>query len=420
MASLEFEGVSKVYDASVWAVRDLNLEVHDGEFAVLVGPSGCGKTTALRMLAGFETATAGDIRIAGQSVNGVLPRDRDIAMVFQNYALYPHKTVYDNIAYGLRVRGVPKAQRAERIQRVAAMLALTDVLKRKPGQLSGGQRQRVAMGRAIVRQPRAFLMDEPLSNLDARLRVRMRTEIASLQRELGVTTVYVTHDQVEAMTMADRVAVLRRGVLQQFDTPQRVYSSPSNLFVASFMGSPAMNLLRGRLEQQQDGVHCRIGSHSLAVPEQLLADEPALARAIGRDIAVGIRPNAIEVTPGNGNGLPGVVIASEELGSEVIVHVEAEASPVVHEDVTEGLPDDILAPVVGPSDRAESTLIVAQLPADTVIHRSQPVTLRLQPSRMHFFDLETGLNLRSSGDRTAVAEQMSFRPQAAERALVEP
>ena len=247
MASLEFDEVSKKFGSDVWAVRDLTLAVNDGEFVVLVGPSGCGKTTALRMLAGLEKISSGEIRIAGVRVNEVQPRDRDIAMVFQNYALYPHLSVYDNIGYGLRVRRLPKAERSARVEEAAAMLGLTDELKRKPSQLSGGQRQRVAMGRAIVRRPEAFLMDEPLSNLDARLRVQMRTEIARIQRELCVTTIYVTHDQVEAMTMADRVAVLRQGQLQQFDTPQQIYTNPVNLFVGVFIGSPALNVVEGRL-----------------------------------------------------------------------------------------------------------------------------------------------------------------------------
>ena len=272
MASLEFDEVSKTYGSDVWAVRELTLAVNNGEFVVLVGPSGCGKTTALRMLAGLEPISAGEIRIGGVRVNDTPSRDRDIAMVFQNYALYPHLSVYDNIGYGLKVRRVPKAERRARVEEAAGMLGLTDELKRRPSQLSGGQRQRVAMGRAIVRRPEAFLMDEPLSNLDARLRVQMRTEIARIQRELGVTTIYVTHDQVEAMTMADRVAVLRRGELQQFETPQRVYSNPANLFVGVFIGSPAMNVVEGRLSQGESGIECHVGDYHIAIPDQIIAD----------------------------------------------------------------------------------------------------------------------------------------------------
>jgi multiple sugar transport system ATP-binding protein len=340
MATLEFEEVSKVFDNGVHAVRDLNLTVVDGEFVVLVGPSGCGKTTALRMLAGLERITAGEIRIGGVRVNDVQSRDRDVAMVFQNYALYPHMSVYDNIGFGLRVRHIPKPQRRARIERAAAILGLSGHLDRKPAQLSGGQRQRVAMGRAIVREPQAFLMDEPLSNLDARLRVQMRTEIARIQHELGVTTVYVTHDQVEAMTMADRVAVLRGGVLQQFDTPQRVYAEPANLFVATFIGSPAMNVVEARLERGDGGIQCRIGAQALPLPVGILTERPALANAIGRTVAAGIRPEAIAVATGGDSLLHGSVVVSEELGSEVIAHIEIEATPVIREEILEEFADE--------------------------------------------------------------------------------
>src|SRR5512133_341528 len=248
MAELEFVHVSKVYGGETPAVRDLNLKVGEGEFVVLVGPSGCGKTTALRMVAGLEEITDGEIRIGDRVVNDLAPRDRDIAMVFQNYALYPHKSGYENLAFGLRMRKVPKAEQRKRVEEIAHKLGLADMLQRRPAQLSGGQRQRLAMGRAIVREPKAFLMDEPLSNLDAKLRVQMRAEIARIQKALHVTTLYVTHDQVEAMTMGDRVAVMRDGVLQQVDTPQRLYDSPANLFVASFVGSPPMNLFGGSIE----------------------------------------------------------------------------------------------------------------------------------------------------------------------------
>jgi multiple sugar transport system ATP-binding protein len=399
MASLEFENVSKVYGSSVWGVRDLNLSIRDGEFIVLVGPSGCGKTTALRMLAGFEEVTAGEIRIDGDRVNDMLPRNRDIAMVFQNYALYPNMNVHDNIAYSLRVRRIPKAERETRISRVAAMLSLTDELKRRPSQLSGGQRQRVAMGRAIVRQPRAFLMDEPLSNLDARLRVRMRTEIAALQRELAVTTVYVTHDQVEAMTMADRVAVMRQGRLQQFDTPQELYSHPRNLFVAAFIGTPAMNLLRGELVRGSDGtVECHIGPAVVTLPEDLLGQHPGLARTVGSDVAVGIRPDAVAVSPPVPQRLQGTILVDERLGSEVLLHIATEAPPVLHESVAEGLADELDAPVLTgtPAAPSQQTTIVAKLPADTDARRGQSVALEFDPRSMYFFDLETGDALLSS------------------------
>jgi multiple sugar transport system ATP-binding protein len=397
MASLEFDEVSKSYGTGVLAVRDLTLTVNHSEFVVLVGPSGCGKTTALRMLAGLEQITSGEIRIGGVRVNDVSPRDRDIAMVFQNYALYPHMSVYDNIAYGLRVRRVAKAERHARVEQAAAMLGLTNELNRRPSQLSGGQRQRVAMGRAIVRRPEAFLMDEPLSNLDARLRVQMRTEIARLQRELGVTTIYVTHDQVEAMTMADRVAVMRGGALQQFDTPQRVYANPANLFVGVFIGSPAMNVLEGELTRSDGGTDCRIGTYRLPVPEATLAAEPALARSLGRAVAVGIRPEAIRVTPGNNGGLIGTVIVSEELGSEVISHVEVDAKSVRDEAIVEGLSDEASsaggAAVTTPE--AGKAVVVARLPAEADYRRGTSVSLEFEPHKLHFFDPETGETLRS-------------------------
>ena len=259
MADIQFVHIGKVYDGDVTAVRDLNLDVAEGEFMVLVGPSGCGKTTALRMIAGLEEISSGEIHIGGKVVNDLAPRERDIAMVFQNYALYPHKSVYENLAFGLRMRKVPKAEQKQRVEEIARILGLGDMLQRRPAQLSGGQRQRVAMGRAIVREPKAFLMDEPLSNLDAKLRVQMRAEIARIQQALKVTTVYVTHDQVEAMTMGHRVAVMRDGQLQQVDTPQRLYDGPANLFVASFVGSPPMNLFEAAVERDNDRLVCRIG-----------------------------------------------------------------------------------------------------------------------------------------------------------------
>jgi multiple sugar transport system ATP-binding protein len=396
LATIKFDQVSKVFDRDVWAVRDLDLRIADGEFVVLVGPSGCGKTTALRMLAGLEHITAGEIRIGGVRVNDIPPRDRDIAMVFQNYALYPHMDVYENIGFGLRVRHVPKPERASRIGHAAGILGLRDYLNRKPSQLSGGQRQRVAMGRAIVREPKAFLMDEPLSNLDARLRVQMRTEIARIQRELGVTTIYVTHDQVEAMTMADRVAVLRRGVLQQFDTSQRVYAEPANLFVATFIGSPAMNLVEGRLERTNGTVECRIGSYVLPLPLDVISDRPAIARAAGASVAVGIRPEALVRAPSDEDGLRGTVVVSEALGSEVLAHVEIAATPVVREEILEGLAD------TSPDEageiaqlEADKTTMVARLPPETVVQRGEPLTLAVDPRKAHFFDLDDGRALRS-------------------------
>jgi multiple sugar transport system ATP-binding protein len=387
MAALEFDQVSKSYGRDVWAVRQLDLTIDDGEFVVLVGPSGCGKTTALRMLAGLEQITEGEIRIGGSRVNDEPPRERDIAMVFQNYALYPHMDVYDNIGFSLRVRHVAKHERRGRIEGAAALLGIVEELGRKPSQLSGGQRQRVAMGRAIVRQPKAFLMDEPLSNLDARLRVQMRTEIARIQRELGVTTVYVTHDQVEAMTMADRVAVMRRGVLQQLDAPQRVYDTPANLFVATFIGSPAMNVVEGSLEQSDGGAVCRIGAYAMPLTDAFLARRPTLATAIGRTVAVGVRPEAIVTADGEATGIAGTVVVAEALGSEVLAHVAIDATPVLRDEVREGLADQLAA--IGQREQGQ-TMIVARLPADTRLRRGDSVTLSFEPEKVHFFDLGDG------------------------------
>jgi multiple sugar transport system ATP-binding protein len=404
VASLEFDEASKTPGTGVWAVRDLSLTVMHGEFVVLVGPSGCGKTTALRMLAGLEQITSGEIRIGGVRINEVSPRDRDIAMVFQNYALYPHLSVFDNIAYGLRVRRVPKAELRTRVEQAAGMLGLTNELKRKPSQLSGGQRQRVAMGRAIVRRPEAFLMDEPLSNLDARLRVQMRTEIARIQRELGVTTIYVTHDQVEAMTMADRVAVLRGGELQQLDRPQRIYANPANLFVAVFIGSPAMNVVEGVLSGGDGGVDCLVGSYRVPIPNAMLAEEPTLAESIGRTVAVGIRPEAISVAPGEHGGLPGTVVVSEELGSEVISHIEVDATSIRDDAIVEGLPDHAPA-ATGPRTSGEQTgktVIVARLPAEADFRRGTPLSLGFDVGKLHFFDIASGQTLRTRSVETGI------------------
>src|SRR5213595_1891605 len=290
MASVTFDRVSKLYDNEVRAVADLTLNVTDGEFMVLVGPSGCGKTTALRMLAGLEDITHGEIRIGDRVVNYVPSRDRDIAMVFQSYALYPHLSVYENIAFGLKIKKVPKQEIETRVQEASRILDLEPHLKRKPKALSGGQRQRVAMGRAIVRQPQAFLMDEPLSNLDAKLRVQMRAEIARLQSDLGVTTIYVTHDQVEAMTMGDRVAVMRKGELQQVDDPQTLYDRPVNLFVGGFIGSPAMNMLDATIEPSNGTLLAKIGDQTLELGQETLTNRPALRGYEGKRVIIGIRP----------------------------------------------------------------------------------------------------------------------------------
>jgi multiple sugar transport system ATP-binding protein len=396
MAGITFDKVAKTYPDGTHAVSDLNLDVQDGEFVVFVGPSGCGKTTALRMIAGLEEVSEGEIRIGERVVNNLQPRDRDVAMVFQNYALYPHMTVAENIGFALRMRKVSKHDARLRIEETARILGLVDHLDRKPRQLSGGQRQRVAMGRAIVREPQVFLMDEPLSNLDAKLRVQMRAEISRIQRQLNVTTVYVTHDQVEAMTMGDRVAVLRRGLLQQFDQPQRLYEEPANLFVASFIGSPAMNMLEATVERRGDDVVCSVGSATLTLPAQVLSARPALLGYAGRLIALGIRPEALDDSArrnGDGGRLRGVVSAVEALGPEQLAHVEVEAKPVLVDDVVEGLVDmeeaEDLAEIMTDTDGARA-MVVARLDASASVRPDEAVELAVDLRKLHFFDLETG------------------------------
>src|SRR5262245_9743597 len=325
MATVTLDNVNKVYDNGFQAIYDLSLDIAESEFLVLVGPSGCGKSTALRMVAGLESITSGELRIGDRVVNDVEPKDRDIAMVFQNYALYPHMTVFDNIGFALKLARVPKPEIDSRVRKAAAILELEPYLDRKPGQLSGGQRQRVAMGRAIVRQPAAFLMDEPLSNLDAKLRVQMRAEIARLQRDLGVTTIYVTHDQVEAMTMGDRVAVLKDGYLQQVDTPQNLYDEPTNVFVAAFIGSPSMNLYEGQLTLNGEKT-VQIGNQQIALAPESLEKHPALQNYAGKNIVVGIRPEDFEdaavATGPADRRLKATVRLVEALGSELMVHFE--------------------------------------------------------------------------------------------------
>ena len=397
MAEVGFEEIGKVYPDGTRAVSDLSLEIHDGEFVVLVGPSGCGKTTALRMVAGLEQISEGTLRIGGNVVNDVLPRDRDIAMVFQSYALYPHLSVYDNIAFGLKLRHMPKEEIDERVHRAARTLGLENLLKRKPRALSGGQRQRVAMGRAIVRQPQAFLMDEPLSNLDAKLRVQMRAEISRLQRDLGVTTIYVTHDQVEAMTMGDRVAVMRKGELQQAATPQELYDHPVNLFVGGFIGSPAMNVLEGRLESDNGTLAVVLGSQRLALPQELHAQRPALAAFAGRDVVVGIRPEHLEDaalapdTPAD-QRLQGRVLLREALGSELVVHLTVDARPAMTEDVRE-LAEDTGAAELAQSE-TEATL-VGRFGARARVRDGETTTIAVDTGALHFFDPASGLGIYS-------------------------
>ena len=394
MASVTFDGVGKVYGDGTRAVRDFGLEVADGEFVVLVGPSGCGKTTLLRMLAGLEEISEGEIRIDGQVVNDLEARDRDVAMVFQNYALYPHYDVHGNIAFGLKVRKVPRKEIRRRVEAIARVLGLYDLLKRKPRQLSGGQRQRVAMGRAIVREPRAFLMDEPLSNLDAKLRVQMRAEISRIQRELEATTIYVTHDQVEAMTMGDRVAVLRQGELQQTGEPQRVYDDPANLFVASFIGSPAMNLVEAEVERSNGDVVCRLGGQELRLAPEAVAAHPGLSDYGGRRIAVGLRPEHVgdDVRGPEGQRIRANVLLTEALGPELLVHAEVAAQPVVHEQVLEGSValDAAAVADLRSEARERRTRIVCRLDSRARVRPGETIDLVVDTAQLHFFDLESG------------------------------
>ncbi len=386
MADISLAGVTKVFGENT-VVDDLTLEIADGEFMALVGPSGCGKTTALRMVAGLEEVSSGTLSIGGKVVNNVLPKDRDIAMVFQNYALYPHMSVAQNVGFALKIRGVPKAEIAIRVSEAAGILQLTKYLDRLPKALSGGQRQRVAMGRAIVRSPQAFLMDEPLSNLDAQLRVEMRLEIARIQRMLGVATVYVTHDQVEAMTMGDRVAVMRAGKLQQVGTPQEVYDRPASEFVAGFMGSPPMNLLQTKLVRKGDGVAITLGEQLIELPASY-ATSHDLAFKEHRDVVLGIRPEDIEVLANASvsDGLMTKVERVEALGSETLVHLSIPESP-----------DGRATPDDHDNLLARPTRLVARLGARTPVSTSGMLVVRLSPDRLHFFDAETGLNVRLGG-----------------------
>jgi multiple sugar transport system ATP-binding protein len=392
MAEITLEKLTKVYGDGTRAVSELDLEIADGEFVVLVGPSGCGKTSALRMVAGLEPITEGRVVIGGEVVNDLPPKDRDIAMIFQNYALYPHMSAFDNMSFGLKLRGVKKESRGRRVQSTARTLGLAEVLPKKPRTLSGGQRQRVAMGRAIVREPRAFLMDEPLSNLDAKLRVEMRAEIARLQRELGVTTIYVTHDQVEAMTLGDRVAIMRDGLLQQVARPQELYDRPRNLFVAEFIGSPAMNLIGVDLERSDGGFVAKFAGadHALAVDERVLSSRPALRRFEAKRIILGVRPEDIEdaaLAGGapDGRRLSAVVDIREDMGSEVFAHFDVGGRAVRGEDVKAAVGEEAaeVAEVKG-------NVWVARLDRDTKAEEQRNVDLLVDTSRLHFFDPETG------------------------------
>ncbi|MBA2474776.1 MAG: sn-glycerol-3-phosphate ABC transporter ATP-binding protein UgpC [Actinobacteria bacterium] len=397
MAGVTFEHVSKIYLDGTRAVSGVNLDIADGEFMVFVGPSGCGKSTALRMVAGLEEISEGVLRIGDRVVNHVAPRDRDIAMVFQSYALYPHLSVYENIAFSLRLKKVPKAEVDRRVHEAARVLGLEDYLKRKPRALSGGQRQRVAMGRAIVRQPQAFLMDEPLSNLDAKLRVQTRAEIARLQDELGVTTIYVTHDQVEAMTMGDRVAVMRRGELQQVASPQELYDHPVNLFVGGFIGSPSMNLLEATLERANGSLAVALGSQRITLPEDALALRPALRRYEGRQVVLGIRPEDLEDaslrtdSPTDAR-LKGRLELVEALGSELVVHFAVDAKPAVTDEVRE-LAQDAGSTTVGRELTGSGATLVGRFDPHSRVHEGDEPEVFVDARELHFFDTETGLGI---------------------------
>jgi multiple sugar transport system ATP-binding protein len=383
MAEITLDRLTKVYGDGTRAVSDLDLEIADGEFVVLVGPSGCGKTSALRMVAGLEPITDGRVLIGGEVVNKLPPKDRDIAMIFQNYALYPHMSAFDNMAFGLKLRGMKRERRSARVKSTATTLGLAEVLPKKPRTLSGGQRQRVAMGRAIVREPRAFLMDEPLSNLDAKLRVEMRAEIARLQRELGVTTIYVTHDQVEAMTLGDRVAIMRDGVLQQVAQPQKLYDRPRNLFVAEFIGSPAMNLVGADLARADGGLVATFGDRTLPVGERVLASRSGLPRFEGRRLILGVRPEDIEDARfGSGEPLGATVDIREDMGSEVFVHFDPGAKMVAGEDVRAAVGED--------AAEVKGSAWVARLDRDTAAAEQERIELAVDTNRLHFFDPETG------------------------------
>ncbi len=384
MATVTLDKVNKIYENGYHAIHDLDLEIDDQEFLVLVGPSGCGKSTALRMIAGLESISGGEMKIGEKVVNDVEPKDRDIAMVFQNYALYPHMTVYDNIGFALKLAKVPKDEIDQRVRQASKILELDANLDRKPGQLSGGQRQRVAMGRAIVRQPAAFLMDEPLSNLDAKLRVQMRAEIAALQRELAVTTVYVPHDQIEAMTMGDRVAVLKDGYLQQVDTPQNLYDRPDNVFVAAFIGSPSMNLFEATLTVDSAGSSIKLGSQTLTLDADAVAARPGLKKHDGATIIIGIRPEDFEDSTmiehdTTGRQLTSTVSLIESLGSELMVHFDIDARRV-----DSGDPD-----AVEESDSASNS--VGRFHPRSKVRMREEVTIAVSTENMHFFDPATHL-----------------------------
>jgi multiple sugar transport system ATP-binding protein len=402
MAQVAFERVSKIYPDGTRAVNDINLDIQDGEFMVLVGPSGCGKTTALRMVAGLEEISEGVLKIGDRVVNHVPSRDRDIAMVFQSYALYPHLSVYENIAFGLRLKKMSKDEIETRVARAANILGLTDYLKRKPRALSGGQRQRVAMGRAIVREPAAFLMDEPLSNLDAKLRVQTRAEISKLQSDLGVTTVYVTHDQIEAMTMGTRVAVMRKGEIQQVDDPQTLYDRPVNLFVGGFIGSPSMNMLDATIEASNGDLAAKIGDQTISLGPEALENHPALKGYVGKQVILGIRPEdledaALETGAPSERQLRGRLELKEALGSEIMAHFAIKGAHAETDETRELAKDagaEGLSEPIGVHD--DEAVIVGRFGARSRIKQGDEVLAVVDTRALHFFNPQTGNGIYDS------------------------
>jgi multiple sugar transport system ATP-binding protein len=390
VATIELDRLTKVYPDGTEAVRELDLDIADGELVVFVGPSGCGKTSALRMVAGLEDITDGEVRVGGQVVNDLPPKARDIAMIFQNYALYPHMSVYDNMAFGLKMRGLERAEIRGRVEQAADILGLREVLAKRPRHLSGGQRQRVAMGRAIVREPRAFLMDEPLSNLDAKLRLQVRAEIARIQRDLKVTTIYVTHDQSEAVTLGDRVCVLRDGVLQQVDRPQALYERPANLFVAGFIGSPAMNLVRAELVGNDGILAARFGRHQLALGDEVVAFRPRLRTYAGRRVILGVRPEDIAEGAGaRGSTISVSVDIREDMGAEVYLHFGIDAPPVQLEALKE-IAGEEAAEAAEIQAHEHGVTWIARVARGALAREGERAELTVNTALLHFFELETG------------------------------
>jgi multiple sugar transport system ATP-binding protein len=394
MAQITLDEVDKVYSGRVKAVNDLSLEIQDGEFMVLVGPSGCGKSTALRIIAGLEEISHGTIRIGDRVVNGVAPKDRDIAMIFQNYALYPQMTVAQNLAFGLRMRKTPKKEIERRVRNAANILGLEPFLARRPAALSGGQRQRVAMGRAIVREPQAFLMDEPLSNLDAKLRVGVRASLVELHERLHVTTVYVTHDQVEAMTLGHRVCVLRDGKLQQVDTPQNLFDRPVNLFVGGFIGSPSMNIVNAGVTRDDDGMAVTFAGHRLPIPEGVVRASSGIEAYVGHDVILGIRPSDFEdasLADESWPRMPVVTHMTEALGSEIHVIFAVDAPPVEHQDLADLVPEQEEEEGSASSLYQGKSLWTARVNARSAVRAGDRIELGVDTRNLHFFDPESGL-----------------------------